>query len=183
MADFPVAFAVPRAPEHGGEHVLLADEEGGDADEVVAELGERGGFVGFVLGQDFQGEEVGDCSPALGPSAGVDLRGALVEEDDGFVVEVEAVAVGRAREGELVPEAAGDADVGQRRQGVDALADGLAFGGQAAKGAFDRNVVIEAPFVGEDPRDAGGGGGVDEFGLGIWGGHDAHCDDEDFLAF
>ena len=38
--------------------------------------------------------------------------------------------------------------------------------------------VAVAIFVGEDPGDAGGGGGFDEAGLLVPRGADAHCDDE-----
>ena len=57
-------------------------------------------------------------------------------------------------------------------------------------GVADRgNVLVEtwigdivAVFVGEDPGDAGGGGGFDKFCLLLWWCHCSHSDDEGILA-
>ena len=43
--------------------------------------------------------------------------------------------------------------------------------------------VIASPLVGEDPRYASLGGGVDELHLLLWRRGDSECDDEGVLAF
>ena len=185
MRDAPDGSGVARDAQDGGEHVLLGEEEGGDPHGGVGELGERGVFVlvggGFILGQDRQGQEIGDGLAAQRPRAGVDLRGAVVKVDEGFLDEIEAVAVRAAGEGELVPEAADHADPGHAL-GFDVLAGRAGFGRHAGEDAVDFDVGVVAPFVGHDVLHPCGGGGVDEVALGFGRGHDAHCDDEDFLV-
>lgn len=59
-------------------------------------MGEAGAFVVFVLGDDFEVEEVGCGEAGLGPGTCVYLGGAVVVEDYGFVGEVEAITDGHA---------------------------------------------------------------------------------------
>ena len=141
------------------------------------------GFRGVRgVGEFFQREEISDRFTALRPGTGVDLRGAVVEIDEGLVGEIESVSPLRACQGELVPEAAGDADPGHA-VGFDQLAGFQAAFFQAGEHAFELDGVVEAPFVGQDVCHACLCGGVDQFRLRVLGCHYAHGDDQDFLTF
>ena len=90
VGDFPVVgFGVGDAHD-GLEHVFLADEERRDAHEFFAELAQARALVVFVVREDLQGEQAGDAAAALRPGAGIDAGGAVVDEGDGAVFEVEA---------------------------------------------------------------------------------------------
>ena len=178
MPDAPIAGRRARDAHDRVEHVPLADAEGGQVHPAVPEpLQARTRVVVRGLGRDFQAQQRRDAAAALGPSAGVDGRGAVVEEGDGAVAEVEAVEVGPRREAVLVPEAAGDADPGALAQRFDVRAvPGVFFadGDVLAQAGVGLGVAV---LVGEDPRNIGGGGGVDEIRLLLWRGQDSHCDD------
>lgn len=183
MMDLPLTLLRARDTQHRGEHIPLTDEEGGDTDKGILELAERrrARLVGLILWQDLQRQQIRNSLAALRPAAGIDLGRAVIVEGEFPIGDVEAVAVGTGGEGELVPEAAGDADPGHAER-FNLLAGFLASLRQAGQDALEGDRVIEPPFVGENVGDASARRSVDELGVRVRRRHDGHGDDQDLLT-
>ena len=181
----PVGLFVARDPEHGGEHVALRKGERVDQDGLIFELTESGAFVVRVLWQDGESEQFGHGAAALGPRGSADLGVAVVDDGEGFLAEVEAVADLLAAKAELVPERAGQSDpVGVLTLGgfLDIFADRDGF--FADQSFFGKGEVrqVGAVFIGHDVSDPSLDCGVDESLLEARAGCDTHGDDEHVLT-
>ena len=182
VADFPIADLGLRHAHDRVQHVPLADFERGNVDEPVPEPRQAGAPVAFVFREDFHPQQTGDGPTALRQRARVDARVAVVEQGHGPAFEVEAVARRTRRQAVLVPEAAGDADVGADAQ----LLNLLAVGGV---GFAERDVLVQARvqrvvavLVGQYPGDLGRRRGFDEPRLLFHRRASVHGDDEGVLA-
>lgn len=182
VRDGPIFLRCPRHPQHRGENVLLADEEGRDVDELVPEPGQRRtAVVRRVLRQDLHAHQLGHGPPGLVPGAGVDLGVAVVIKHHAPVLEVEPVPHRRPREAVLVPEPTHQGHAAQ-----PCLFDEVS--GLPARvgehGVLGESVVgrVRTPVVGHDPGNTGFDGGVDQRGLRVRRHEDAQGDEESVLA-
>ena len=167
MGDGPIGIGGARDALDALKHVALAKSEARYVDGAVAELRQRGRPVRLVVRELLQTQQVGDGSAALRPGAGVDGDVAVVEQDEGALLEIEAVAIGSAAQAKLVPEVAD-------QQQVRADAEALNLGANAVPGVAKQAVVaqpviggIKAEPVGQDIRHAGLGGRTHELADGV----------------
>lgn len=93
VPDGPVRIRGPRHALGAFKHIALADQEAREVEDLVVPVGYGRALVALVPRQQLQTEEGRQGTAALGERAGVDLRGAVVEESDGALLEVEAVAL------------------------------------------------------------------------------------------
>ena len=182
MADFPIADRSAGDAHDRVEHVPLTDVERGNEHVLVPILRHTSTSIVRVIRQDFQTQQISNSATTLGPSASIDAGVAVVEERDGAIRNVEAVAVRTGPEAVFVPETARDADPGAPAEPLDERGvPGVVFAeGDVLEEA--RVGLVVAPLVGKDPRHVGGGGGLDELLLLLRRRSGPHGDDESVLA-
>lgn len=155
VGDGPIGIGGARDALDSLKHVALAKSEARYVNGAVAELRQRGRPVRLVLRELLQTEQISDSSAALRPGAGVDGHVAVVEQDKGAILEIEAVAIRSAAQAELVPEVADQQQVRADAEALDLGADAIAV--VAKQAVVAQRVIggIVAEPVGQDISWAG----------------------------
>jgi hypothetical protein len=182
VGDLPVAAGGAGHAQGRLQHVLLADGEGRDVGGLVLEAGQVRALVVLVIWEDFKAEHGGDSAPDLGHGAGVDLGFAVVQEDQGFLFEVEPVPVWAAPQAEFVPEPTRNTYPGTLAEFFDLVA---VFSLPVAEEGIPTDFYVErvsSKLIRQHPGNACSGGSLNELGLSLGGCPHAHSDDEDILA-
>ena len=167
VGDGPIGIGGARDALDTLKHVALAKSEARYVDGAVAELRQCGRPVRLVVRELLQTQQICDGSAALSPGAGIDGHIAVVEQDQGALFEIEAVAIRSAAQAILVPEAAGQQQVRADAEALDLAADAVADG--LKQGVFAQRVIggIMTEPVGQDIRHAGLGSRADELADGV----------------
>ena len=108
--DLPVPLLCPRHPQHGREHLLLANIERRDVATLVLESRQGGTRITLIVRQHLQRKQIRNRTSALWPGTRIKAHVTLVKQHEGALLEVEPVPSAGARETEFVPEAAHQRD-------------------------------------------------------------------------
>jgi len=127
VGDGPIGIDGSRDALDTLKHVALSKSEARYVDGAVAELRQRERPVRLVVLELLQTQQIDDSSTALRPSDGVDSHVAVVEQDEGALLEIKAVAIRSGVQAKLVPEVADQQQVRADVETLDLSADAVAL--------------------------------------------------------